>query len=295
MKCTVCNSVLLLFCIQLLLKNHHHHRGGVVSAFLPVVASHAPVPSAVSVPVVGVLSHKQNNVFISQRRKRRNTEQDNIQNYALRIRAGGGEEGEPSSSSSSGLEMCSTPMNEDASDIVIVKVTCSPTEPAALRQGVTELFKLYFDELYELGCDLGFQGFQSEWVDLPGKYDFNKSGGLFVAIDKSSSSSSGESLDHNAISSKNVVGCIAIRPLEGECGEVKRMYIRKSHRRKGIGNLLAEAIISHAWATGYTEIKLDSLERLVGAVKLYEQLGFQRIPAYCECPEADHVCMNLFK
>ena len=132
-------------------------------------------------------------------------------------------------------------------------------------------------------------------MDLPGKYDFNKSGGLFVAIDKSSSSAGGESLDQNAISSDSIVGCIAIRPLEGKCGEVKRMYIRKSHRRKGIGNLLAEAIISHAWATGYTEIKLDSLERLVGAVKLFERLGFQRIPAYCECPEADHVCMNLFK
>ena len=33
----------------------------------------------------------------------------------------------------------------------------------------------------------------------------------------------------------------------------------------------------------------------VGAVKLYEGLGFERIAPYCECPEADHVCMNLFR
>jgi len=32
-----------------------------------------------------------------------------------------------------------------------------------------------------------------------------------------------------------------------------------------------------------------------GAVKLYEGMGFQRIPPYCECPEDDHVCMNMFK
>ena len=57
--------------------------------------------------------------------------------------------------------------------IEIIKVTCKdPTEPSALSEGVTELFQLYFKELYELGCDLGFQGFQSEWTDLPGKYDF---------------------------------------------------------------------------------------------------------------------------
>jgi len=73
------------------------------------------------------------------------------------------------------------------------------------------------------------------------------------------------------------------------------MYIRKTHRRLRIGLQLAEAVVSHAWNIGYSEIKLDSLERLHGAVKLYEHLGFQRIPPYCECPEKDHVCMNLFR
>lgn len=173
--------------------------------------------------------------------------------------------------------------------INIVPVRCSQDEPPALRQGVKELFKAYFDELYELGCDLGFQGFQNEWIDLPGKYDFEKRGGLFVAV------SSDPSLNLNDLAhSKHVVGCIAIRPLNDKCGEVKRMFIRKSHRRNGIGKLLAETIVQHAWELDYEEIKLDSLERLTGAVKLYEAMGFQRIDPYCECPEEDHVCMNLF-
>ena len=190
--------------------------------------------------------------------------------------------------------------------IEIIKVTCKdPTEPSALSEGVTELFQLYFKELYELGCDLGFQGFQSEWTDLPGKYDFDRMGGLFVAVEVESNGSGSRSMISSISSSKQVVGCIAIRPLieiegiegscESICGEVKRMYIRKSHRRNGVGNMLANAIIAHAWDLGYTEIKLDSLERLIGAVKLYEQLGFQRIPPYCECPEQDHVCLNLSK
>lgn len=174
----------------------------------------------------------------------------------------------------------------------IVAVKCTSDEPPVLRQGVTELFKAYFDELYELGCDLGFQGFQSEWTDLPGKYDFEKKGGLFVAITKPAN----EEIDlHNLEHSKYVSGCIAIRPLDEKCGEVKRMYIRKTHRRNGIGKIMAEKIISHGWDLGYEEIKLDSLERLTGAVKLYEGLGFNRIDPYCECPEDDHVCMNIFR
>jgi GNAT superfamily N-acetyltransferase len=73
------------------------------------------------------------------------------------------------------------------------------------------------------------------------------------------------------------------------------MFIRKTHRRAGVGKKLAETIINHAWEMGYNEIKLDSLERLSAAVTLYENMGFQRITPYCECPEEDHVCMALYK
>jgi len=211
--------------------------------------------------------------------------------------------------------------------IAIVGVTCSTLDKSShLQSGVADLFKLYFEELYELGCDLGFQGFQSEWADLPGKYDFQKRGGLFVAVAINLPSAPiqsedvksredgdddflfvspgsdlpevcGTTLGGGLTDSLQVVGCIAIRPLTETCGEVKRMYIRKSHRRCGVGKLLANAIVEQAWGEQckFEEIKLDSLERLVGAVKLYENMGFQRIEPYCDCPEDDHVCMNLFK
>lgn len=211
--------------------------------------------------------------------------------------------------------------------IAIVGVTCSTLDKSSyLQSGVVELFKLYFEELYELGCDLGFQGFQSEWADLPGKYDFDKQGGLFVAIEinlptvislqseeeKSGQVDnggilfvppgsdlpefSGKTLKASLTDALQVVGCIAIRPLTDTCGEVKRMYIRKSHRRLGLGKVLANAIMEQGWEQcKFNEIKLDSLERLVGAVKLYENMGFHRIEPYCDCPEDDHVCMNLFK
>lgn len=48
----------------------------------------------------------------------------------------------------------------------IQRVTCSNKEPIVLRQGVAELFKLYFDELFELGCDLGFQGMDFSCISI---------------------------------------------------------------------------------------------------------------------------------
>ena len=200
------------------------------------------------------------------------------------------------SSSSAPASTSNTILPDTVANIRIIPVKCDPSEPQALKEGVTELFKAYFDELYELGCDLGFQGFQNEWLDLPGKYDFDKRGGLYVAVAINASSSEAE-CEQLKMESKHVVGCIAIRPLEGDCGEVKRMYIRKSHRRNGIGKKLAETIMDHAWNNlNYKELKLDSLERLKGAVALYENLGFEKMDEpYCECPEDDHVCMNLFR
>jgi GNAT superfamily N-acetyltransferase len=215
-------------------------------------------------------------------------------------------------------------LHEEQKTIALVGVTCdSGKDPSPiLREGITDLFKLYFEELFELGCDLGFQGFQNEWIDLPGKYDFEKRGGIFVAVELPIATKVGPTeykrdsdgilrvqpgMDSINESTKTalrqvlkdkgqVIGCIAIRSLTETCGEVKRMYIRKTHRRLGIGKLLAKQIIDHGWEEcKYEEIKLDSLERLGGAITLYENLGFSRIDPYCECPEDDHVCMSMFR
>jgi len=93
-----------------------------------------------------------------------------------------------------------------------------------------------------------------------------------------------------------IIGCVAVRQLSQTCGEIKRMFVRKEYRTLGVGRLLTQTIIHHSWnECGYDELKLDSLERLAGAIRLYEYFGFQRIPPYCECPEKDHVCMCLAK
>src|SRR5580692_7020993 len=51
-----------------------------------------------------------------------------------------------------------------------------------------------------------------------------------------------------AIAATQTVGCVALRKLTGpaNCAEIKRMYVRSSHRGKGIAELLLAALEDYA-------------------------------------------------
>jgi putative acetyltransferase len=47
---------------------------------------------------------------------------------------------------------------------------------------------------------------------------------------------------------------------------------------------LAEELLKRAVEKGYTTMKLDTLEKLQAAIRLYEQLGFEKTTAYYDNP-----------
>ena len=65
------------------------------------------------------------------------------------------------------------------------------------------------------------------------------------------------------------------------------MYICRSHRRCGVGELLANAIVEQAWGgqCKFEEIKLNYLELLVGAIKLY---------TYSNTAQSKHLYIIMF-
>jgi putative acetyltransferase len=130
--------------------------------------------------------------------------------------------------------------------------------------------------LESLGEDLEYQGIESELAGLPGKYAAPR-GALFLA-----SLGSPRDADSHAVAES--AGCIALRPLEGDACEMKRLFVRPEYRGYGIGRALAERAIEAARGLGYRRMRLDTLERLEDAVRLYEALGFERIAPYCENP-----------
>ncbi|HET7163225.1 MAG TPA: GNAT family N-acetyltransferase [Rhodanobacteraceae bacterium] len=122
-----------------------------------------------------------------------------------------------------------------------------------------ELFREY---AAAIGTDLEYQGFTAELAALPAPY-VPPRGALLIA-----SSESG------------VAGCVALRPLDEQRGEMKRLYVRPAYRKTGLGKSLVEAMIDAARRVGYRELRLDTLPSMASAQALYRRLGFVEIPPY---------------
>jgi GNAT superfamily N-acetyltransferase len=77
-----------------------------------------------------------------------------------------------------------------------------------------------------------------------------------------------------------IVGCVALRPLPNNVGEVKRMYVDRDWRGVGIGRALLTTLINAARALGYYHLRLGTLEEMHEAKALYRSLGFTPIDRY---------------
>ncbi len=136
-----------------------------------------------------------------------------------------------------------------------------------------ELFREYESWL---GMDLCFQGFEDELASLPGKYA-PPSGRLLLAF-----------------IGDEPAGCIAMRGLNADICEMKRLYLRENARGHGLGNQLIETLISEAKAAGYTAMRLDTFPPKMGkAVGLYESHGFYPVEKYYDNPHEGVLFMQL--
>lgn len=86
------------------------------------------------------------------------------------------------------------------------------------------------------------------------------------------------------------VGTVQLRRLSAAVAEVKRLYVRPSHRGAGIGRRLMTAALDGAAADGFETLRLGVGPFLERAHALYRSLGFEPIPPYegTQAPEAIH-------
>ncbi len=151
-----------------------------------------------------------------------------------------------------------------------VRIEDAHTEP--LLEAARGLFREY---AASLDIDLCFQGFDAELAGLPGDY-MPPRGRLLVASFEGAP-----------------VGCGALRPLEGDACEMKRLYVRPGFRGLKVGRLLVERLCSEARTAGYKRIRLDTLPSMNEARVLYESLGFRRIDAYTFNPVPGAIFLEL--
>jgi GNAT superfamily N-acetyltransferase len=78
-----------------------------------------------------------------------------------------------------------------------------------------------------------------------------------------------------------LAGCASMRRIGPGTAEVKRMYVRPAHRRRGIGRALLAATANAARRAGYTTLRLDT-PVFISAQRLYKSFGFRDIAPYAE-------------
>jgi len=138
----------------------------------------------------------------------------------------------------------------------ITLVTVESQEQVESARG---LFREYAEAI---GVDLEYQGFAAELEALPSPYTRPHGALLLAQIND------------------DTAGCVALRRLDDETGEMKRLYVRPAYRSWGLGKHLIDAAIQAARGAGYTALRLDTLPSMAAAQGLYRKLGFAEIPAY---------------
>lgn len=78
------------------------------------------------------------------------------------------------------------------------------------------------------------------------------------------------------------VGIACLQRIGPATAEVKRMYVRPSSRRAGLGRAMLERLIEAAKQAGYGSIRLDSPDFMTAAHALYRSSGFVDISPYPE-------------
>jgi len=90
------------------------------------------------------------------------------------------------------------------------------------------------------------------------------------------------------------VGCGALRLLDADTAELKRMYVAPETRGTGLGRRLVAALETEARALGVRRLVLETGIRQLAALALYRATGFDPISLYgeyCLSPETS-VCLG---
>jgi ribosomal protein S18 acetylase RimI-like enzyme len=131
---------------------------------------------------------------------------------------------------------------------------------------IEEIKQLFTEYAQSLEIDLAFQNFETELNSLPGKYGPSDGRLILASVDG------------------KTAGCVALRRIDGDICEMKRLYVRKDYRRLGIGNKLISTIIEEAKKLNYSYMRLDTLPTMGKAQELYKSYGFYDIEPYVYNP-----------
>jgi GNAT superfamily N-acetyltransferase len=97
--------------------------------------------------------------------------------------------------------------------------------------------------------------------------EFEKSGGYFVLAQQEN----------------QTIGCGGFRPVDAECAEIKRMFVRPGERRRGGARQILRHLEEEAHRRGFRSTVLETGCDNARAIALYESEGYLQIPEFPGC------------
>jgi ribosomal protein S18 acetylase RimI-like enzyme len=78
----------------------------------------------------------------------------------------------------------------------------------------------------------------------------------------------------------DVVGVGALKPVDADVAEIKRMYVRPQARGRRVGRAILDGLLADARTLGYAVARLETAVFMREAQALYRSLGFRERPSF---------------
>jgi putative acetyltransferase len=121
-------------------------------------------------------------------------------------------------------------------------------------EGIT---RLVFEVLQEYGLKPDPASTDADLKDIESSYF--KQGGTFLVLEDNDGS---------------IIGAYGLYPMEKHTCELRKMYLQKAYRGKGLGKFLLEDALSRACQLGFKTVILETASVLKEAIALYKSYGF---------------------
>ncbi len=130
----------------------------------------------------------------------------------------------------------------------------------ATNQDKEQIQNIVFGILSEYGLKNDPNGTDSDLNDIEANYIAR--GGTFVVVENDAS---------------QIVGTAGLFYLRSGVCELRKMYLLKETRGKGVGKQTMEYLLAKARELGFQRIELETASVLVEAISLYTRYGFRPI------------------
>jgi len=139
----------------------------------------------------------------------------------------------------------------------------------------------YNSKINEFICNIlinefDFECFKEEILAENNKRFIENGGNFWLAVDDAD----------------NIIGTICLDIKENNIGELKKLYVQKQYRSKGLAHKLYDELIKFARDNKISKITLGTYNKLEAAVKFYIKKGFEQIKNDSEEKDAIYFMLN---